>query len=241
MATDANYESTLALIPKISQWYWVIPIGNSFLEHVLKNVKKTEDALAFVSSRLRMLPLPSNYADHRLYIRNAKGEFVQHFGDRFHSSHIATRDGLDFPIAVQKRHAESNLAKVMEKAKPGKPLLMQTLISPIDAARYIPSVVTDYMPHLPPDLDLDRLAQAAVASSKSFKMIWLHNHPMNFAKRIYYTAADDKRSLALLESAEEYVSTTPGLQGLLDDYKDALESPLGTATFWDYDGRELFS
>ncbi|CEG55667.1 oxidoreductase [Legionella fallonii] len=240
-ANSPDFKRTLALIPTIPQWYWNIPTSQQyFLEHVLKNATTKEEALAFVSSRLRTLPLPSNLGVHRLIKINAQGEASELYGKRVRSSHIATRDGLKFPEAVQQRHCDSNLAKVMEGADPDKPRLMQTLISPIHLVDYVPSAVTDWLPELPPDLELYKLARAAVERSKHYAAIWQHNHPYNIAKRYYYTEAENIDSLTILAVAQKYVKDTPGLQELLDDYQNVLGSSMGSATFWDYDGRELF-
>ncbi len=239
-ANNLEFKRTLPLIPSIPQWYWNIPDRQQhFLERVLRN-NKIEDALSFVASRLRTLPLPSNFGAHSLIKVNAKGEVSRLYDKRYRSSHIATRDGLEFPEAVQQRHCDSNLAKVMENAKPDAPRLMQTLISPIHAVDYVPSAVTDWLPELPPDLELYKLARAAVARSKHYASIWQHNHPYNIAKRYYYTEANNLDSLAILASAQKYVTLVPGLQDLLDDYTKVLGSSMGSATFWDYDGRELF-
>lgn len=240
-ATKPEFKNSLKVISAIPQWYWVTSNRQQhFLEHVLKNAPKVEDAVSFVSSRLRTLPLPSNLAAHRLLTINAGGELITHYDKRYRSSHIVSRDALHLPAAVQSRHSDSNFSKVMEKAKPELPSMIQTLISPILLSDYVPTVVTDYLPELPPDLALFRMARSAVGRSKRAKDIWQHNHPFNIAKLYYYTQPTDSDSLALLESAEKYVKKIPELRELLDDYKKGLESPFGSATFWDYDGRELY-
>ena len=60
---------------------------------------------------------------------------------------------------VQWRHSDSNLTKVMENAKPDKPCLMQTLISPIHALIMYRHEVIKRLPELPPDLELFKLAR----------------------------------------------------------------------------------
>ncbi len=240
-ANKNEFKNTLSLIPEIPQWYWALSHRKQcFLEHVLKNSETIEEAVASLSSRNRDLPAPSNFGAHSLKRISPKGEVVELWGKRYRSSHVANRDALKFPEAVQQRHCDSNLAKVMEHAKPGLPCLMQTLISPIHAVDYVPSIVTDYLPELPPDLELYKIARAAVVRRKRVADIWQHNHPFNIAKLYYYTQTTDPDSLAILANAQKYVATTPGLQELLDDYKNVLESPVGSATFWDYDGRELY-
>ncbi|CAM2730684.1 oxidoreductase [Legionella steigerwaltii] len=233
---------TLAHISSLPQWYWVLPHHQQFfLEHVLKGVDKVEDAVTFLSSRHRTLPLPANYAAHSLLGISHNGKVIRELSKkRYRSSHIATRDGLEWPAAVQQRHSDSNLAKVMEHAQSGQLALLQTLISPIHAVDYVPTWITDYLPTLPPDLELYKLARAAVERRAKIQSIQQNNHPYNLAKRLYYTQSNDKDSLSLLAVAKKYASSTPGLQTLLDQYKSVLESKAGSATVFDYAGRELF-
>ncbi|HAT1793418.1 TPA: oxidoreductase [Legionella pneumophila] len=240
-ARNDQYASTLSLVPKLPQWYWVLSEKQQyFLEYALKNAEKVEDVVSYLSSRHRTLPAPANYGAHSLYLIDGEGKETLFYDKRYRSSHVASRDSLKLPEDVQQRHVDSNLVKVMEFAKPQQPLLLQTLISPIHAVDYIPTVVTDFLPELPPDLELYKIAREAVTRSKRRHEIFQHNHPFNIAKRYYYTQATDTDSDFLLKTAQKYASSKPGLQALIDDYKAVLESPLGSATFWDYDGRELF-
>ncbi|KTC93871.1 hypothetical protein [Legionella cincinnatiensis] len=232
---------TATQISSLPQWYWVLSEHQQFfLEHVLKGVDNVEDAVSFLSSRHRTLPLPANYAAHSLLGVSQNGQICELSAKRYRSSHIATRDGLNWPKAVQQRHSDSNLAKVMEHSKLDQLAILQTLISPIHATDYVPNWITDYLPTLPPDLDLYKLARSAIERRKDIQFILQNNHPYNMAKRLYYTQAYDKDSLSLLATAKKYVSFTSGLQELLDQYQSVLESALGTATIFDYAGRELF-
>lgn len=225
----------------IPQWYWVLPEHQQFfLEHVLENNQNIEDAVSFLPSRQRTLPLPANFAAHSLWAVSADGKMRELFAKRYRSSHIASRDALEWPTTVQQRHTDSNLARVMAYRKPGQLSLLQTLISPIHGADYVPNWLTDFLPNLPPDLELYKLARSAVERSLYVQSILQNNHPYNMAKRLFYTQANDKDSLALLDVAKNYASTTPGLSILLNQYKNVLESQVGTATFFDYAGRELF-
>ena len=234
-----NY--TLGLIPKIPQWYWSLSkTQQAFLTYVLRDAEKIEDAVSFLSSRHRTLPLPANFAAHSLFKLDNQGEVKCLSKRRNRSAHIGSRDCLDLPQAVQARHCESNLNKVMEQAQPGQYRLLQTLISPIHAVDYIPAMVTDMLPELPPDLELYKIARSAVSRKEDGRFILQHNHPFNIAKRYYYTAIDDSDSLLLLQIAKQLVSTRPGLEDLLAEYEHVLNSPFGSATFRDYDGRELF-
>ncbi|STY31538.1 oxidoreductase [Legionella wadsworthii] len=236
-----EYSETAVHPATIPQWYWVLPHHQQFfLEHALKGFEREEDAVTFLSSRHRTLPLPANYAAHSILAINRDGEIRELTKKRYRSSHIATRDGLGWPMAVQQRHIDSNLTKVMEYAKSGMLAILQTLISPIHAADYVPNWLTDYLPTLPPDLELYKLARAAVQRRAKHQEILQSNHPYNLAKRLYYTQSNDKDGLTLLAIAKKYVSSTPGLQELLEQYKNVLESAPGTATIFDYAGRELF-
>ncbi|QEY52974.1 oxidoreductase [Legionella longbeachae] len=240
---DIKWEiwDTATQISSLPQWYWVLSEHQQFfLEHVLKGVDDVKDAVSFLSSRHRTLPLPANYAAHSLLGLSENGNMRELSAKRYRSSHIATRDGLNWPKAVQQRHSDSNLAKVMEYSKNDQLAILQTLISPIHATEYVPNWITDYLPTLPPDLDLYKLARSAVERRKETQSILQNNHPYNMAKRLYYTQAYDKDSQSLLVTAKKYASFTPGLQELLEQYQSVLESALGTATIFDYAGRELF-
>lgn len=238
-ATKTEFRTTVEVVAAIPQWYWVLPKQQQyFLEHVLKNATTIEEAFSKISSRLRTLPVLSNFAVHRFYKINSEGEIVQLSDKRYRSSHIVSRDGLHLPNAVQLLHSEANLTMIAEKAPPGKPFLLQSYISPLYGVDYVS--VIDYLVELPPDLDLYKLARSTVARSKNSKDIWQHNHPFNFARLYYFTKSNDPDSLALLVNAKKFIPTTPGLSELLSEYKNVLESAPGSATVFDYDGRELF-
>ncbi|QMT61745.1 oxidoreductase [Legionella sp. PC997] len=232
--------ATVGSISSLPQWYWVLSEHQQyFLEHVLKGCERVEDAVSYLSSRHRTLPLPANYAVHSLFAVSQDGTFRELSKKRYRSSHIATRDGLNWPAAVQQRHIDSNLDKVMEYAQPDQLAILQTLISPIHATDYA-TWIKDYLPALPPDLELYKLARAAVERRAEKQTILQNNHPYNLAKRLYYTQSTDKDSLNLLAVAEKLEPSCPGLKILLKQYKSVLESAPGTATIFDYAGRELF-
>lgn len=246
-ASKLTFKNALNNIATIPQWYWSLSkIEQCFLAHTLQTTDRAEDAVSYLSSRHRTLPVPANYAVHSLYKIDKEGNEQLLYGKRYRSSHIVSRDGLDFPKAVQQRHSDSNFAKVMEFAKPGQYSLLQTLISPIHAIEYLPSFIMDLLrnidllPDLPPDLELYKLARAAVERSDRASETLEHNHPFNIAKYWYYTSSVDKDSVFLLRTAQGFVAETPVLQVLLDEYHSVLESPMGSATVLDYVGRELF-
>ncbi|MFI4918484.1 MAG: oxidoreductase [Legionellales bacterium] len=230
-----EFLQTMSLVVQLPEWYLVLSDWQQhFLEHTLKQADRIEDAVSFLSSRLRTLPAPANYAAHSLYLVNSQGGIELLGKKRIRSSHIGSREALNLSWLLQQRHSSSNLAKVMEFAGPGQLRLMQTLISPIHMVKFVPRLVAGYLP-LPPDSELFSMARSAVAQSSASKVTLQHNHPFNLANRIYYTSATDEDSIALLSVLEKYVADNPDVQTLLSDYKTVLESP-----FWDYVGRELF-
>lgn len=236
-----DFKNTFNTLIKIPEWYWVLSVKEQFfLEKVLEQSETIPEAVSFLSSRHRSLPAPANFAKHSLYKINDEGEARLIYNSRWRSSHVASRDSLSWSKSVQNRHSDANFAKVTEAAKPEQLILMQTLISPIHAVDFVPVLITDRLPELPPDLDLYKIARQAVARSPRTINVLQHNHPFNIAKFYYYTTTEDPDSLALLKEAEKHVHENPELKTLLTDYQHVLKSPLGSATFWDYDGRELF-
>lgn len=233
-------------VAKIPEWYWALSkVQQHFLEQVLKADQPIENLVSFLSSRHRTLPVPANFAAHTLFRATENGVITQLFDKRWRSSHIASRDVLKESESIQRRHSESNWAKVVEAAKPDQLILFQTLISPIFLTEYIPEMVTDALPDLPPDNGLYKVAQATVNQSSKASVTSQHNHPFNLAKYVYYTAHDDANSLSLIRNARLRITQLSSerqrcLVGLLNDYEEVLNSPVGTATFWDYEGRELF-
>lgn len=241
LETKQDIRNATNSIVKIPEWYWILSDQQQcFLGHVLKKSPSIEEAVSFLSSRHRTLPAPANFALHSLLRINSDGESTILNGRKWRSSHIASRDALHSSQAVQQRHSNSNFSKITEYAKSGQPILMQTLISPIYAVDRLPLIIMDYMPELPPDLELYKIARETVLQSKHAKNTLQNNHPYNFAKKVYYTETNDPDSLSLLKEAKKYVHNQPQLQELLTDYKGVLESPLFSATFRDFAGRELF-
>lgn len=225
---------SLGLVLRLPQWYLVLSeIQQCFLAHA-----KNFDVL---SSRHRTLPIPANFGTHEL-LKLVNGEVRSFLGKRYYSAHIASRDTVKhhYPEAVQQRHVDSNLEKILSYSKSEQLILLQTLISPIYLLDWIPEAISEWLPEFPPDLDLYKLLRAAVARSNRSQYILQNNHPQNVAKRYYYTAKDDPDSLRLIFELEKIAPFAPGLQDLINDYKSALDSPPGTATLFDYDGRELF-
>lgn len=226
---------------ELPEWYWVLPSRQQyFLEHALPETQDISEALSFISSRLRTIPAPANYGVHSLYSVSAKGDITLLGKERYRSSHIASRDSIKGSDSVQERHAGANFEKVTSEAKANDIILMQTLISPIYGADKVSAVLPEFLGELPPDLDLYNCARKIVKKSRVADRVSQHNHPYNVAKYIFCTQATDPDSIAFIKKLEPFLKIKPGLAPLLDNYKKVLGSALGTATLFDYEGREMF-
>lgn len=238
---NEEFVTTVNTTLKLPQWYLLLSERQqAFLCHAIKIAPSIEEAVAFISSRHRTIPAPANYAAHSVYMADDKGNIKVIMNKSYRSSHIASRDVIGMPELVIRRHAESNLKKVLEYSGKEQEILLQTLISPIHAVDYVPKHIQGMLPEFPPDLELYKVALKAIKNSDKSKHITTNNHPYNIAKRFYYTPTDDPHSLSLIQLAKSYYSSCPGLEELTEEFKNVLDSPFGTSTFFDYDGRELF-
>src|SRR5690606_34256556 len=118
LANGRIFHDSLGLIPAIPQWYWAMStIQQVFLGEVINHAPSVKEALSKpLPSRLRSLPLPANFGSHKLILLSMDGTFLELSKERIRSSHLASRNTLSMPIAVQKRHVESNLNKIFEGA-----------------------------------------------------------------------------------------------------------------------------
>lgn len=202
----------------IPQWYWALSGRKQmFLKHVMKSATSLEDAFAFVCSRDRDLPMPSNYCAHQIYLINSEAQARCLGGVRYRSSHIANRDALNYPLAVQQHHCSANFAKVTEFAVKDKPILFQTLISPIPMIDYVPEVVKLGLPEFPPDYELYKIANKTIELSRYAQNTLKHNHPYNVAKYYYYTTASDVDSSQIVTTAKAYIAPINKLDQLIKD------------------------
>lgn len=234
------FDNFVEKAPKIPHWYWVLSNQQQFfLQYVLttaeKNKQSIEDAISFIPSRLRVLPLPANYGKHSLHTLNSQGEIVQHFDNRRRSSHIVSREGLDdWPQSVQKRHSQSNLSVVMKDAPSDRASVFITNVSPVPGPKKV------LWWKLPPDWELEQGANQAVSQSPQVKNILQVNHPLNIYRYVGYTTSTSERCWAILNEGKKHLTKKPELESLLTEYQAVIESKPGSATFNDYEGRELF-
>lgn len=231
---------------QIPQWYWVLPEHQQyFLGYALKSKETVEEAVSFLPSRERTVPLTANLARHSAYIATASGELRLLYAPKYRSSHIATRDGaeLKWPEAVLRRHYKSNLKRVMADATSEQLALMQTLVSPVGSV-YLPG--QSLLSAMLPDYILDQMASTAIADRIIAPLVVKTNHPLNKAKLFLYTTVNDSAIIMFLEALKEYAHregaqiNLPAFKELLKNYMTALNSPMGSATIRDYVGRELW-
>lgn len=248
------FKQALNQILAIPQWYWVLSeMQQAFLTFVLRTANNIEEAFSSLSSRHRTLPLPANLGYHEL-IRIQSDTMKSLYGKRYFSAHLGSRDAEEehYPQEVKKRHIDSNLDKIASYSEKDQLIFLQTLISPIfaidsfsEAAKSVlpesfSEAAKGLLPKLPPDLSLYHLLRAAINRSERSSLIHHTNHPQNVAKRVYYTQSDDPDSLRLIDACTRFSEFVPGLEDLINDYKDVLNSPWLSASFQDYDGRELY-
>lgn len=217
-------------------WYWLLPqTQQKFLGYLLKHSDSIEEVTSFLPSRLRWLPALPNFRAHQLLILDKEGKVKKASEKRFGSSHIVSRDVLYQPKEIQRRHASENLEKLFSLKKPEQFILVQTLISPVPILEYIPSALGD----IPPDYGLAETLKETIASKRDERIVYI-NHPMNIAKTVFYTESTDPACLALLNAAKHQFKENTPEWFLAQKYETVLNSGFGSATMFDWNGRELF-
>lgn len=194
MSKDSlDYTEELSQIRSLPYWYWALSDHEQcFLKTTLKSTSRIEDAVSFLPSRLRTLPALANFAQHRLLLLNKEGQITKEYQPRYRSSHLASRDVAKLLGQIGTLHSLRNLSTIKSFAE-GKPLLIQTLISPVSA-------LNGFMPDYA--LEEQRQKAVAVAQKEEEQVLFSTNHPFNIARVFYYTPADAPACLALLEMAE---------------------------------------
>jgi hypothetical protein len=228
----------LKCVTKIPQWYWVLSEHQQyFLEKLLKSNPSIEEVTSSAGSRNRSIPMLPNLGTHEFGTMTMDGELKFFYSPIIRSSHIASRDGIKnkWPQSVQNRHAHSNLRKAFEQVKKDQIILFQTLISPKPSVPLLSSII--------PDFQLNKLARAVVNDGESEPPIVQINHPLNKAKLISYTVAENPDIVRFLKTITPYAEKNPFVGKILENYNKVLSSPPGTATVYEYAdglGRELF-
>lgn len=259
--TNSAFATELKKSTSLPLWYLLLsPHQQAFLKYVLKDAGAIEEVVSFLPSRLRTLPAPANFGSHS--ILKIVPEGIQALSAaRKRSAHVGSRDSHKnkWPEMVQRLHCENNLKQVMSYATPEQIIIFQTLVSPIYVLTWVPKIILAAFPvELPPDLPLYQQAQTALSNSEYAARTFQHNHPFNMARFLYYTTVDDPYSLDLIKQTKAAIaalkqrlakSPNPAtklktqqanLEQLLDSYIKVLYSSPGSATIFDYEGRELF-
>lgn len=217
-------------------WYTTLSeIQQHFLGYVLQEAgdKPMEKVFTWLSSRHRTLPALANARKHQFMILNDKGEILFGAPVRYGSSHIVSRDVRNMGDAIIKVHMNNNLQQICNLITNEGPLIVQTLISPHWLLKYLKLI---------PDLYLFTLLKMIVNEfNHKTNEIFQTNHPLNYIKYFNYTSASgvsDCNSLLTLAKKAEIPSAS--LQALIAAYEQVLHSNIGSATVFDYRGRELF-
>ncbi|MGQ3889313.1 Dot/Icm T4SS effector PI-3-phosphatase SidP [Legionella sp. CNM-1927-20] len=186
-------------VRNIPYWFLRLPAYEQlFLKKILSETSNVADAVSYLPSRLRSLPLLANFGKHQLLFLYPDGRIKELGQARLRSSHLSSRDLEDEPAILGQEHSNRNVAQICQYLGKSRALFIQTLISPIA----LPS-------QLLPDPLLDKHRRHAIerlrSEHKEIK-IYTTNHPFNIAKYLIYTSSYDKDCLELLTSVQEELS-----------------------------------
>ncbi len=129
---------------------------------------------------------------------------------------------------MQEQHSRANITKIAEQfAGKERHWLWQTLISPAEETiildwikSKLPTMVSEYLPNIPPDLALFELSQQALTQSGHQSRIIATNHPLNYLRYIHPARIADAQHL--LTAARADVDRNPELRAILTNYESAL-------------------
>ncbi|QDQ39830.1 hypothetical protein E3226_005190 [Legionella geestiana] len=157
-------------------------------------------------SRLRSVDMTVNAAEHFFQIRNESGVLLKVSPPAIRFGHLATRDKLQQPKLIQERHALANLEHMLSLAG-SRPVLLQTLISPIYTGDFTPDYTLDKV--------LSEVVKQVRAKDPSRELVFA-NHPFNIVKKIpgFWTPNDYAPGKALLHMVRLRL-TESAVQGAL--------------------------
>ena len=122
-------------------WYLFLPnVEKKLLYQTLKKIDLDDkEAVLHLSSRLRTIPGLANFAEYQTSFINPETHEIKTFETRLRSSHLGSRDLMDYPYSGKTcdLHTKRNVERLQEyinqddPSKDYRPLLIQTLISPI--------------------------------------------------------------------------------------------------------------
>lgn len=243
-----SFKNELKNTRKLPYWFLLLEeYEQHFLKSVLASRESYDELISFLPSRLRRIPMLPNFCEHKLFLLSQNGEHFKEYHSRLRSSHIASRDVVDLPQPVGLLHAKKNLNRILSFLSPNQPLLIQTLISPISLLNRIT-----------PDYTLEKQLNRSVRvmQKKYNNPIFVTNHPLNIARMVCFTSSNELSCNDLLDYGKQSLSVNPTLTSsldlhhlnpnnkdliiLLNEYYKVLHSAYGSATVFDYYGRELF-
>lgn len=156
--------------------------------------------------RLRSVDIKVNFAEHLFQIRNASGMLLKEAPPAIRFGHPASRDKVRQPKLIQERHALANLEHALSLAG-SRPVLLQTLISPIYTGDFTPDYTLDKV--------LSDVVQKLRAKDASHELVFA-NHPFNIVKKIpgFWTPNDYAPGKTLLQMVRSRMSES-AVQGAL--------------------------
>lgn len=233
-ATPASSEELPRWFVHLQAW------EQSLLCYALQKIDLTDRRKIYgLPCHLRTLLGMANYSRENCYIiAQRTGKILQVFGSTIRSAYPASPDSYQLPEFLQTEHGDRNLQTLFADTQQ-KPLFIQTLLSPGKiSALFTPD---DFLEHTLRN-SLGKLAQEI--HNPPFI---ISNHTLNYARYYAFTSAQDlspinlqQRITDLLKPLDPQSKTTQNLQLLLKNYRATLDSSIGSASFFDSHGRELF-
>jgi len=195
---DNNTINNLQDPQKLPFWYLKLAEHEQLmLKAVLRKHPTVEDAVSSIPSRLREIPGLPNFGRHTLEVVDKELQAVEAYPPLYRSSHPVPRDELGKSGNIATMQAVRNLQRVLSFAAGKKMVSIQTLISPVKILS----------PALP-DYALNQLRKETLRNEASkWVNIKIHsgNHPLNYAKYVQYTSANDGPCNSFLTDAKEHL------------------------------------
>lgn len=216
---DYSLDSDLAQLGTLPYWSLILKgFEQRFLKEILISTDSVEEAVSFAPSRSRRVPWLPNLCEHLLHVLDERGISTISYPSRLRSSHLASRDVVNFPPIIGLLHAKRNLEKIKSLSL-DNPLMVQTLISPVKPLK---SYIPDY------ELDEKRKTVVALLKKETRSPIFSTNHPFNIAKLLYPTDSADPDCNYLLNFAKIMLlaKEIPPIENELDlaEIEDAVQT-----------------
>lgn len=192
LETVREYLGRLSNLKPLPYWYLYLErYEQRFLIGALNSKTRIEDAISFLPSRLRRLPLPANICESHLVFLNEKLKVAKKYDAGIRLSHFCSRDMQDAPVQLQELYSHRNLARLVSMmGEHDIFLFMQTLISPVAFLKY-------YMP----DYYLNEQRKKIISEFQDNHdtLIFASNHAVNIAKYAQFKTLSTPDSRTLLD------------------------------------------